>query len=135
MTVGQRIKIVIEKNNLTQKEFAASIGIRQNQMSLIINNKGELQHKSLACIVSKFGININWLITGDGPIYVTPPDSNLVGEPKSEYKVSKEPVLSAKYTQAIERLTEAKDKEIHYLKRIMELERQLNDCLKKSAKK
>lgn len=135
MTVGQRLKIVLERNGVKQKEFAALLGIRQNQMSLIINNKGELRHSSLQNLVLKIGINLNWLLTGEGPVYIKSTDTYVAHEPKIEYKTLKNDNYQSKYHTTLEKLSEANEKEVAYLRRIMDLESQLNCCKEKLMKK
>lgn len=133
MTVGQRLKIFIEKTGLSQNKFCGLIGIGQNQMSLIANDKGELKHYSLIQLVTRFGINLNWLFTGKGEIYYSSPKIIAVNEPRTEYSRIN---YQQKYTEAMEKLSAANEKEVEYVRRIIHLESELKkhqEALKKTG--
>ncbi len=66
-TIGQRIKYIREENKLTQKEFAASLGISNNYVSEIESDKKVPSAMILNMLELRYEIYHHWFIYG-GPI-------------------------------------------------------------------
>ena len=68
--VGERIKKLREKLDLTQREFGRRIGV----MDTVIRRweKGEFEPTSekLRAIANEFGVNLNWLLLGKGNMFL-----------------------------------------------------------------
>lgn len=67
MTQGERVKIVRKKSQLTMEQFGERIGnVSKSTISNIENGNRNLTDLMLKSICSEFGINEEWLRTGDG---------------------------------------------------------------------
>ena len=66
--IGNTIRIMRELANLKQNEFAESLGVSPNYISLIENGKKEPSLKLLKKISHKFDIPISVLLWEDPPI-------------------------------------------------------------------
>ena len=64
-----RIKKIIEEKNLSESAFGRMIGVKQSALNnMFVRNsvpKSNVMHK----IYTTFGVNIKWLITGEGEIF------------------------------------------------------------------
>ncbi len=65
-SIGQRIKQIRKEKGLNQKKFAKSIGISQNYLSQIENDKFKPAQPLLISIEYKFGVCEKWLLSGKG---------------------------------------------------------------------
>lgn len=69
MSIALRLKKLRKEKNLNQSEFASLIGTSSANISYY--EKGERNPSSdfLNKIADKLGVNLNWLLTGEGPMY------------------------------------------------------------------
>lgn len=67
--IGERIKKVRASKNLTQQAFAESLDITQGFLSKIEKGGFPPAKVLLLAISYSYGININWLLTGEGSMY------------------------------------------------------------------
>lgn len=65
-TVNERIKMLRTHLNLTQQEFAETVGITSTQLSRIENGDGVPQKSTLAKICSATNVTFDWLTNGNG---------------------------------------------------------------------
>lgn len=65
-TVGERIKAIRMKHNLTQIEFGKLIGVSGATISTTESGKTNPEPRTLILICEKFGISQQWLETGEG---------------------------------------------------------------------
>ncbi|HBE8855031.1 TPA: helix-turn-helix transcriptional regulator [Clostridioides difficile] len=68
-TINDRVKEVRKIHKLTQKEFAERIGLSQNHLSYIERGKRNVFQNIINAIFLEFGIDRDWLITGEGYMY------------------------------------------------------------------
>ena len=61
--VGRRIR-ELRSFDLTQKEFAARIGVSQGYLSLVENGDVEVGAAILLRIAQQYGKSLEWLLTG-----------------------------------------------------------------------
>lgn len=66
MLLGGRIREVRQKNGLTQKEFAQSLGIVQGFLSGIEHGKKKFSDTLLIALCHQYGISRDWLRSGRG---------------------------------------------------------------------
>lgn len=94
MTLGERIKKVRKKLDLTQQEFCDRIGLKRNSISLVESDKRNPSNQLLLAVCREFNVSEEWLRTGDGDMFIqqskedelkTAVDSLLSGE-TSEFK-------------------------------------------------
>ena len=63
----ERIKSVMQQKNLRAKSFANELGYNQGSMSLTLNGKRPVPMSLIDAIVSKYGVDKQWLLTGEEP--------------------------------------------------------------------
>lgn len=64
--MNERIKQVRKCYGLTQAEFGARIGLKQNSIALIESGARNLSDKTIISICREYKINESWLRTGEG---------------------------------------------------------------------
>lgn len=64
MTLGERVKIVREREGLTQEQFANRLNLARNTISLVELDKRNLSERSLADICSTFHVDYEWIKSG-----------------------------------------------------------------------
>lgn len=72
--MNERIKQIRRELGLTQAEFAEHIGLKQNSIALIESGKRNISDQAVLSICREYGVNEEWLRTGDGDKFI--PDSN-----------------------------------------------------------
>ncbi|MDD2966930.1 MAG: helix-turn-helix transcriptional regulator [Desulfovibrionaceae bacterium] len=68
-TLGDRLKLI--RQGMTQRTFAAKLGIPQTTLSNYEKNKCELNLALAEQITIMFGISTDWLLFERGPMYVS----------------------------------------------------------------
>ena len=91
--VGERIKIIRSKLNLSQKEFAEKLNIKQNMLSYYESGRSQPPIDVVEKISITFNINTNWLLTGRGDIFIgdnksRPEEKGIIYLPVLNTKVS-----------------------------------------------
>ena len=69
MTLNERIKKLRKVLDLTQREFADRIGIKQNSVALIEGGRNT-SDQTIISICREFNVNETWLRTGEGEMFV-----------------------------------------------------------------
>lgn len=69
MTENERIKAVRKDRGLTLDEFGARIGVKKSALSQIENGKTNPSDQTRRSICREFGVNEEWLRTGEGEPY------------------------------------------------------------------
>lgn len=64
--MNERFKEIRKKNNMTQTQFAESMGISQNYVAQMESGSKSPSDRLVADICRKFKVNENWLRTGEG---------------------------------------------------------------------
>ena len=77
MTLGERLKLV--RGTTTQKAFAAELGIHENSVSNAERRNSATQDY-LIRIAQVRNINLHWLLTGHGAMWVDADDAGLLAE-------------------------------------------------------
>ena len=67
-----RLVVLRDLLSLSQQEFASRIGITQGALSQLESQKSKLSLDSLLKINRVFGVDCNWLVTGEGDIFYQP---------------------------------------------------------------
>lgn len=71
MSIGKRIKELKAELKLTSAELAASLQIPTRTIGSYERDEAQPGPKFLNALICKFGININWLLTGKGNKYIS----------------------------------------------------------------
>ncbi|HIE4740808.1 TPA: helix-turn-helix domain-containing protein [Clostridioides difficile] len=80
--IGKRIKILIEKENIKQVEFAEKIKVDQSYISKLLSSKSTLipSERVVDDICQKFNVNKEWIETGTGKMYIENKCSRNISE-------------------------------------------------------
>lgn len=65
-----RIKKIRNILNLSQKDFAEKLGLKQNAISYMEKKGATVTEQNIKLICSQFNVNENWLRTGNGEIFI-----------------------------------------------------------------
>lgn len=68
--MNTRIRELRKALNLTQKDFAQKIGLKQNAISYMEKSGATITEQNIKTICSQFSINENWLRTGSGKMFL-----------------------------------------------------------------
>lgn len=76
--IGDRIKYIRKKNNITQKEVTDAIGLGRSTLSDIENSKNAPSYETILALSDFFKVSIEWLLTGqdsnNGTDHILSPD-------------------------------------------------------------
>ncbi len=67
--MNERIKELRKYLNLTQYEFGSKLGIKKSAVSKIEKGENGSTDQMIKLMVKEFGVNENWLRTGDGDMF------------------------------------------------------------------
>lgn len=78
--IAHRLKIARKELKLTQEQMGEKCGIKKSGYSMIENGNANLTPRNLTLLSSSLGINKEWIVTGDGDMFVTKANTP-VGKP------------------------------------------------------
>ena len=85
--IGFRLQLVRKKLNLLQKDFAKTLDISNASLSEMEAGNAKPRFELIYNITKKFKVNINYLLHGEGEIFMSDEISRQSGlEIKSEYQ-------------------------------------------------
>ena len=87
--IKDRLQQVRQAYNISQRQLAKRIGVTSQLISMIETGKTQLSHLTAKAIESEFGVNHEWLMTGQGEMMAKKPNA------------SRMPVVSNKLTAAL----------------------------------
>lgn len=70
MTQGERIRHIRQTQSLTLEKFGKRLGVGKTAISKLENNDRNLTDQMLKAISREFGVNEDWLRTGEGDPYI-----------------------------------------------------------------
>ena len=68
-SLNERIKELRKNLNLTQEDFGAKISIKRASVSLLESGRNTPSAQTISMICDQFGVNRDWLVTGNGPMF------------------------------------------------------------------
>lgn len=68
--MNSRIRELRKALDLSQKEFANKIGLKQNAISYMEKSGSTVTEQNIKAICSQFSVNENWLRTGSGKMFL-----------------------------------------------------------------
>ena len=77
MTEGERVKLVRKARGLTLEKFGKQFGMGSSSISDIENGRRTLTNQTRISICREFGVNEEWLRTGEGEIFANTPSSAI----------------------------------------------------------
>lgn len=86
MNYGDRIRLMREKLNITQKEMAKSLGISQAYLCAVESGKMQANAKVIFGLERIFGVKTEWLAEGEGDVFTK--KQPVVAEKESRYIAS-----------------------------------------------
>jgi transcriptional regulator with XRE-family HTH domain len=75
--INQRIRTLRKALNLTQKKFAMILAVSQSQIASMETGEREVKSRLIKQLCDSFGVNIHWLRTGEGAMFVQRKDAQL----------------------------------------------------------
>lgn len=120
--MNTRIKELRKTLGLSQSEFAIKIGIGQTGISSIERGNSIVTDRTINQIVSTFGVDENWLRTGEGEPFPLPPEEDerllqLLAELTDENTDPRKKRLIATFCQLI---MDSSEEDLDALSRIFE---------------
>jgi transcriptional regulator with XRE-family HTH domain len=74
--VGKRIKQIRKALNKTQEDFGKSIGMSKASLSEVETGKYKAGIELLEKLVKKYNVNLHFVITGEGDLFIPPTASS-----------------------------------------------------------
>lgn len=90
MDIADRLKFVRKKLKLTQESFAISIGLKRDNITSLELRKVKITTLHALAIEHVHGVNKDWLLNGDGEMFIVPPINIKKGKPDKVIKVVSE---------------------------------------------
>lgn len=69
-TPNQRLRLIRELLQINQTEFSKALGFKQSHISAVESEKKEVSVKIIYAVVNKFKVSANWLLTGEGDMFL-----------------------------------------------------------------
>ncbi len=86
MTIGERIKLIRDKLDITQEEFSKKLGTTRNTITNYEAGRREPMEATIKSICREFNVNYDWLKSGDGEMFDALPET-LVDELAEEFSL------------------------------------------------
>ena len=102
---ANRLKELIKELGVNQTEFAAAIGTTQNTINAYFTNRRQLTEGMAAKIGLKYGINPQWLISGEGEKYA----STEIGQLQRQNQLKQIAALRETIKTALEQLDQLEE--------------------------
>lgn len=87
MTIGERIRTLRKELGLTQTEFAEKICTTQSHLASNETGKRQVTERTVQLICNEFGVNKQWLQTGEGQMFAEQ-NASLVRQLAEKYNLS-----------------------------------------------
>lgn len=75
--MNERIKELRKTLDLTQQEFADRLNIKRNTVATYETGKSNPSDAAVSLICREFGVSEEWLRTGNGEMFLPPPEDDL----------------------------------------------------------
>lgn len=76
--IGKRINQIRKALNLTQEDFGKTLGTSKASLSEIENGKYKASIELLEKLVKKHNVNLHFVITGEGDMFISPTAASYV---------------------------------------------------------
>ena len=84
--IGKRLRLIRERMGITQAELGNKLGIQSQHVSKYERGKTVPTWENLIKLNERYDVNINWLLTGKGSMFLSPVNYSIPGE-KNIYTV------------------------------------------------
>lgn len=78
MVIGNRIKELRKKLNLTQAEFGEKIGLKPTAIGQMENGSRNVTERTIILLCEKYNVDELWLRTGEGDMNSSPPPEDEI---------------------------------------------------------
>jgi transcriptional regulator with XRE-family HTH domain len=78
--IGKRLRLIREKIGITQAEVGAKLGIQSQHVSKYERGETVPTWENLIKLIELYDVNINWLLTGKGSIFLSPVNYSIQEE-------------------------------------------------------
>lgn len=97
MEIGERIRVLLVHENVTQVQLSKDLNVSRSAVSQWLSKSNSLSLSAITALLNRFpNVNARWLITGVGSIYENKPYDyheeikNVVAEELSKYGIGHE---------------------------------------------
>lgn len=112
MEISEQLKSIRKEKCLTQQELANQLEVSTATIASVENGSRDMPKALMKSLVKKFGIDANWLLTGEGEMFKT--GTSIVAEKKSGIE-ERIPILSQKVSCGPGQVWEHEDNIVEYL--------------------
>jgi len=85
--LGKRLKQLIEVLGIKQNQFAQNIDVSPSHVSDVLSGRrNNFSIDIIIKIAELYKVNLNWLLTGEGEMFITKPEENQVIRTVSDIK-------------------------------------------------
>jgi plasmid maintenance system antidote protein VapI len=102
---AERVKSIISELEMTQGKFADALGVSNDTISLVCTCKRNLSEGLAFRIGQKYGINPQWLLSGEGEKYA----STEIGQLQRQNQLKQIAALRATIQTALEQLDQLEE--------------------------
>jgi len=86
MNIGDRFRDLIEALGLSQKALAEEYGCSPQNINNILKGQA-VSHDLQVFLAHHYSVNLNWLLTGRGPMFLTERQAAAIAEAPATYEV------------------------------------------------
>ena len=81
MNTAEQLKAIRKQKDMSQADFASYLEVPTSTISNIESGARDIPKNLMKSISQKMGIDANWLLTGDGPMFLSGAESEAAREP------------------------------------------------------
>lgn len=101
MSVAERVKSLIDKNNMTQKKFASKLDISPARLNNYLSGIAKFPNDLLIIVAKELSVDLSWLLTGEGDPHPRARDTIISKSPMVQIQIVAE-VCAGDGLEAIE---------------------------------
>lgn len=105
--MNERIKALRESLKKSQEEFGKDLGLTRNYISLVENGNRNLSGQTIKLLCSMFNVNEDWLLTGNGNMFIEKSKDEQIAELLGEIQKSGENNFKHRLVSALAKLNES----------------------------
>lgn len=80
LSIAKRVAMIRKSNNLTQKEFGEKLGVSRDVIFNIESERVKAKNLFLTHLSEVFNVNKEWILTGEGEMFIVPDNDALLGQ-------------------------------------------------------